>query len=159
VKVTNPTHHIAFFVQLALTRDSNGAEILPVVWDDNYISLLPGESRDITARFAATAAGSAKPVLNVGGWNIETHFDCLALELSPKEIRVGEAGTVRGILGGTFLDGSRVFLRVDGESAAAGWAWAREGKTQTLTFPVRFERSGQHEIALGERRIEVNVQP
>ena len=79
VKVTNPTSQIAFFVQLALTQGRGGAEILPVLWDDNYFSLLPGESREVTATFATKDAGKAKPTLEVGGWNVESDFDCAAL--------------------------------------------------------------------------------
>ena len=78
VKVTNPTGQIAFFVQLALTQGRGGAEILPVFWDDNYFSLLPGETREITARFAAKDAGQGKPTLEVGGWNVESDFECAA---------------------------------------------------------------------------------
>ncbi len=159
VKVNNPTSHIAFFVELALTRGNGGAEILPVLWEDNYFSLLPGESRVITARFAATAAGPARPILSVGGWNIATDFDCLALEVSPKEPKVGESCVVAATIGRTFLDGSRVFMRVDEESTTSRWAWAREGTTQTLTFPVRFEHDGQHELAVGGKRIAIQVQP
>ena len=87
VKITNPTHQIAFFVQLALTDGSRGAEILPVFWDDNYFSLLPGESREVTARFQAKDAGKAGPVLEVGGWNVDSDFDCTALNVSRKKVK------------------------------------------------------------------------
>jgi hypothetical protein len=33
--VTNPTDHVAFFIQLAVTQGSSGAEVLPVLWSDN----------------------------------------------------------------------------------------------------------------------------
>jgi len=46
-------------------------EILPVLWDDNYIELMPGESREITARFLTADALKGGAQLNVTGWNIE----------------------------------------------------------------------------------------
>ncbi len=79
VKVRNPSDHLAFFVQLALTKGAGGPEILPVLWDDNYFSLLPGESREIAARFVPKDADGAKPTLEIGGWNIEGNFACSAL--------------------------------------------------------------------------------
>jgi len=71
VMVENPTKAIAFFVRLKLERGNGGEEILPVVWQDNYISLLPGEKREITATYRASSLGSAKPAIEVSGWNVE----------------------------------------------------------------------------------------
>ena len=52
-------------------RGKGGEEILPVVWQDNYISLLPGEKREITATYRAGSLGAAKPEVEVSGWNVE----------------------------------------------------------------------------------------
>lgn len=71
VQVHNPSKHLAFFVRLKINQGNGGEEILPVLWQDNYISLLPGETRDITAIYRASDLGSAKPVVEVSGWNIE----------------------------------------------------------------------------------------
>jgi len=159
VKVTNPTEQIAFFVQLALTWGRDGEEILPVLWEDNYFSLLPGESREVTATFATQDAGRAKPTLEVGGWNVESDFDCAALAVSPKEIKAGERFTVTTSVANTFLDGSRVFLKVDGKPTAFRWAWARAGRKESLGFPFILEQSGRHEIAVGGQKLSVTVQP
>ena len=43
---------------------------MPIFWDDNYVSLLPGEKRELTARFDAANAGDANLVLTVDGWNV-----------------------------------------------------------------------------------------
>jgi exo-1,4-beta-D-glucosaminidase len=67
----NPTDKLAFFVHLTVTRGPGGEEVLPVFWEDNYFSLLPGESRQVSAAFATDDLGEAVPVLHVGGWNIE----------------------------------------------------------------------------------------
>jgi exo-1,4-beta-D-glucosaminidase len=159
VKVTNPTSQMAFFVQLALTQGCDGAEILPVLWDDNYFSLLPGESREVTAIFAAKDAGKHESTLEVGGWNVESDFDCAALIVSPKEIREGKPVTVTAEIANTFLDGSCVGLRLDGEPVAFKWAWARAGRKESLGFPLTLEQSGRHEIAVGGQKISVTVQP
>ncbi|HKU23831.1 MAG TPA: glycoside hydrolase family 2 protein, partial [Candidatus Sulfotelmatobacter sp.] len=49
VTLENPSKNLAFFVRLKVDKGPKGDEILPVVWEDNYISLLPGEKREVTA--------------------------------------------------------------------------------------------------------------
>ena len=71
VTVENPSKTLAFFVRLKLNKGKGGEEILPVVWQDNYISLLPGEKREITATYRASSLGAAKPEVEVSGWNVE----------------------------------------------------------------------------------------
>jgi hypothetical protein len=71
VQVRNPTDQVAMFIHLAVTKGPGGEEVLPVLWDDNYFSLAPGESRRVCARFAAADLGSAAPALAVGGWNLD----------------------------------------------------------------------------------------
>ena len=69
VTVRNPSKSLAFFIRLKLDKGPNGEEVLPILWQDNYFSLLPGESREITASYQAKQLGSAKPVVTVKGWN------------------------------------------------------------------------------------------
>ncbi len=157
MKVTNPTSQLAFFVQLALTQGRSGAEILPVLWEDNYFSLLPGEFRELTATFAASDAANGKATLEVGGWNVQSDFDCPALAVSPKGIKPGERFTLTASVANTFLDGSRVFLEVDGKPAAFRWAWARGAQKQMLTFPLVMDRPGKHTLVVGARKLELNV--
>jgi len=56
VTVENHGKTIAFFVRLKLEKGKGGGEILPVVWQDNYVSLLPGEKREITARYHSVSS-------------------------------------------------------------------------------------------------------
>ena len=44
--------------------------VLPVLWDDNYITLLPGETREIDARYAPKDLGAATPAVSAEGWNV-----------------------------------------------------------------------------------------
>jgi len=71
VSIENPSKDLAFFVRLKVNRGKGGAEILPVLWQDNYVSLLPGEKREITATYRASELGSAAASVDVKGWNAE----------------------------------------------------------------------------------------
>jgi exo-1,4-beta-D-glucosaminidase len=71
VTLENPSKSLAFFVRLKVNKGAQGEEILPVVWEDNYISLLPGEKREITASYRTQELGTAKASVEVGGWNVE----------------------------------------------------------------------------------------
>jgi exo-1,4-beta-D-glucosaminidase len=71
VTLENPYKTLAFFVRLEITKGPNGEEILPVIWEDNYISLLPGEKREITASYRTRDMGGAEPAVEVSGWNVE----------------------------------------------------------------------------------------
>jgi exo-1,4-beta-D-glucosaminidase len=71
VTLENPSKSLAFFVRLRVNKGAGGEEILPVLWQDNYVSLLPGEKRELTASYRTSALGQAKPALQVSGWNLE----------------------------------------------------------------------------------------
>ncbi len=71
VALENPSKSIAFFVRLKVEKGKSGEEILPVLWQDNYVSLLPGEKREVTATYRASDVGGAKPEVEVKGWNVE----------------------------------------------------------------------------------------
>jgi hypothetical protein len=51
-------------------KGPGGEEVLPVFWEDNYVTLLPGETRELTATYAPKDLGVAAPVVTVDGWNI-----------------------------------------------------------------------------------------
>jgi exo-1,4-beta-D-glucosaminidase len=70
VTVENPSKSLAFFIRLKVNKGAGGPEVLPVVWEDNYFSLLPGEKREITAQYRARDLGTAHPEVAVSGWNI-----------------------------------------------------------------------------------------
>jgi exo-1,4-beta-D-glucosaminidase len=81
IAVENPSNNLAFFVHFKVIArggrfsfDEEGGrgddEVLPILWSDNYVSLLPGEKRQITATYAKRSLRSGKPVVVVDGWNI-----------------------------------------------------------------------------------------
>jgi exo-1,4-beta-D-glucosaminidase len=72
VTLKNPSKSIAFAVRLKASNAATGEEVLPVLWEDNYFSLLPGEERQIAATHSASDVGTAKINVTVEGWNLET---------------------------------------------------------------------------------------
>jgi hypothetical protein len=55
--------------KLTLLDAADGSRILPAYLSDNYVSLLPGESREIEIEYPASA-GKAAPEVAVRGWNL-----------------------------------------------------------------------------------------
>jgi len=157
VSLSNPSNQIAFFTQLALTKDYSGEEILPVLWEDNYFSLLPGEKRELTALVATRDLDGSNPTLEVGGWNIQTSYRCTAVKAPQTRVNANEVFAVRAGISDTFLDGSRVLLLVDGQPASSQWAWARNGKPDEVSFQVSLPHPGTHRIEVGDRQLPVTV--
>jgi exo-1,4-beta-D-glucosaminidase len=71
VALDNVSDRLAFFVQLRLV-DATGADILPVTWSDNYVSLLPGDARTLRATVAGGGALPADVHVEVRGINVPT---------------------------------------------------------------------------------------
>lgn len=68
VTITNENNNpVAFFNRIALINASTGKRILPAFYDDNYISVLPGEHKIITVEYN----GTEKTAVEVYGWNVE----------------------------------------------------------------------------------------
>jgi hypothetical protein len=70
VAARNPSGAIALMAHLQLRRARTGQRVLPVFYSDNYLSLLPGESRALTIEAAVADLGGEEPLLAVDGWNV-----------------------------------------------------------------------------------------
>ncbi|HXM94291.1 MAG TPA: beta galactosidase jelly roll domain-containing protein [Candidatus Dormibacteraeota bacterium] len=70
VSVKNPGTSVAFMVHLRLTRGAGGVDVVPVLWEDNYFSLLPGEQREVAVSYALSALGDHEAVVEVEGFNV-----------------------------------------------------------------------------------------
>ena len=70
VTLSNPGKHLAFFVQLQIKRGRSEQPVLPVVWQDNYVSLLPGETKTISATYDVKELGGELPTLVAEGFNM-----------------------------------------------------------------------------------------
>ncbi len=70
IVVENTGTSVAFLTRLRLLKAKDGPEILPVFWEDNYMSLLPGEKREVGVRLRKSDLGTVKPVLAIDGYNV-----------------------------------------------------------------------------------------
>ena len=66
VELENPSAALAFQVSAAM-RTKTGGLIAPVIWSDNWIELVPGEKRVLTALLPDSGADA--PVVQIGSWN------------------------------------------------------------------------------------------
>lgn len=67
LRLDNSSVELAFQISAAI-RTQSGGLIAPVFWSDNWIELVPGESRTLTALLPETAP--ADPIVQIEGWNI-----------------------------------------------------------------------------------------
>ena len=156
--VKNPSDRLAFFVHLAATKGPHGDEIVPVFWEDNYFSLLPGESKEVSrhaicqrlgrghARCSKWAAGmcGARSIAPV-------------LRRSKPTIRPDEPFTVTATIANTFLDGSRVELLVDGRVLDSKRIWSRGQAGRKVDFALKLREQGTHRIEVGNQCVKVIV--
>jgi hypothetical protein len=72
VSISNPNPETAFFLRLKVMNDANEL-VLPSFFTDNYITLLPGESKTLGLDLTGSInAGREKARLVVEGWNVVT---------------------------------------------------------------------------------------
>jgi exo-1,4-beta-D-glucosaminidase len=57
IHLHNPSEHIGFFERAMITSAKDGDELLPVEYDNNYVTVFPGE----TAEISGLLPQSAKP--------------------------------------------------------------------------------------------------
>ncbi len=70
VTLANPSRHIAFFMRAEVTKGPDGDEVLPITYEDNYVTLFPGESQTLWARFRTDDLGGQRPYLRLEGYNV-----------------------------------------------------------------------------------------
>ena len=68
--VDNPTKTVAFMIHLRLVK-SDGEDVIPAFFEDNFVSLLPGESRYLAVFYRAADLGKAPAHLEISGWNVQ----------------------------------------------------------------------------------------
>jgi exo-1,4-beta-D-glucosaminidase len=71
VTLANPGDKLAFFVELEVVGAESGRLAAPVLWSDNYLSLMPGETRRVSAEVPAHALAGEEPLLRYGGYNVD----------------------------------------------------------------------------------------
>jgi exo-1,4-beta-D-glucosaminidase len=70
VSLENASNSVAFLTRLRLVKGKEQTEVLPVFWSDNYISLLPGEKRQVTVNVRKRELAGADLTLLVDGFNV-----------------------------------------------------------------------------------------
>ena len=70
LKVKNPSSSVAFQIHPRLTKGKDGDDLVPIFWDDNYFSLLPGEEKIVSVTFDPSDLDGKDPVLELEGFNI-----------------------------------------------------------------------------------------
>lgn len=70
-KISNPSSSkaAAFAIRVQATKAGTGEQILPAIMNDNYFSLMKGESKDIRIEFDAALLGKDKLKLLVQPYN------------------------------------------------------------------------------------------
>ena len=68
-EVENPSKSLALQVELNLFNTENNEAVVPIFWDDNYFTLLPGEKRTVSCYYYKNSNVN-KPYIKVKGWNI-----------------------------------------------------------------------------------------
>ena len=72
VTISNPASApVAFFNRVSLVNAQTTKRILPVFYSDNYISVLPGESKTVTINYTPQAV---KLAVSLNGWNVPQQY-------------------------------------------------------------------------------------
>jgi hypothetical protein len=73
-KITNPLSSpaVAFGIRIQAVKSATGEQILPAITNDNYFSLLKGETKEIHFEFDAAILGNDNPRLIVEPYNSNT---------------------------------------------------------------------------------------
>jgi hypothetical protein len=75
----NPSTHPALMVKLTVVREKSGDRILPVIYSDNYFTLLPGERRTIHTELRHADTRGETPRMLVRGFNVAANTLATAL--------------------------------------------------------------------------------
>jgi uncharacterized protein YpmS len=70
VELTNSSTSLAFALNPKLLSVSTREPVLPIFWQDNYFSLLPGEKRTVEVQLDASLVTEGKLLFKLDGWNL-----------------------------------------------------------------------------------------
>lgn len=100
VSITNNSATLAFLVRVDVRRgsgstpDANDNQVRPATYSDNYITLWPGQSQEITETYDSSLLHGKDPVVSVGGFNVDT-VNLPATPVAAPGIRCGGPGGLR----------------------------------------------------------------
>src|SRR5208283_3660507 len=70
VTLHNPSTSIALMTHMQLRRQNSGERVLPVFYSDNYVSLLPNETKTVTIEAALHDFNGENAMIVFDGWNV-----------------------------------------------------------------------------------------
>ena len=70
VTLHNPDTQVALMTHLQLRRQQSGERVLPIFYSDNYVSLVPNETKTISIEASDADLKGDVPLVVVDGWNI-----------------------------------------------------------------------------------------
>jgi exo-1,4-beta-D-glucosaminidase len=69
VDLRNSGNSVAFFLHLRAVKAGTDEEIVPIFWNDNFVSLMPGDARALTVSGLPDAKEEVE--IKLDGWNVE----------------------------------------------------------------------------------------
>ena len=70
LKLSNPSDKMVFFLETELANAKTDAAILPAFWSDNYVSLLPHETKILLVKCYKKDADNKEPIIRIKGYNL-----------------------------------------------------------------------------------------
>ena len=67
----NPSAYPSLMTRLKVVREKSGDRILPVIYSDNYFTLMPGEQRTVHTQLNHADTRGERPRVALGGFNVE----------------------------------------------------------------------------------------
>ncbi len=71
-EIENPAQTPALAVRLTAVGNKSGGRILPAIYSDNFVALMPGEKRTIETELLVADARGEEPRIVVNGFNVST---------------------------------------------------------------------------------------
>jgi len=81
LQVVNTGTVCAIACRLLLTKATSGDRILPVHYNDNYFSLIPGDTQSVTIAFDEADRAAENPKLCITGVNVDQ--TCITIDAAP----------------------------------------------------------------------------
>jgi hypothetical protein len=71
VNIHNTSDKVALMLRLKVIDAKTNQRILPVIYSDNYLSLIPGESKKVSIGYPGNQSINVATMVTIEGWNTE----------------------------------------------------------------------------------------
>jgi len=69
--LSNPSNQPALMVRVKAVREKSGDRILPAIYSDNYVALMPGDQSTIRTELNDADSRGERPRITVEGFNVQ----------------------------------------------------------------------------------------